>query len=506
MNLPMPVPLPTGSDSLPPLGGRLFLLYRAAWWALLVSAIAAVISTWIDPAPVSAAILVPRLAKSAVLITVSALLFRRRSRDPVAAMLSIAFLLWTVSSSIDFASATNWPAFIDRVRFLFFALALLLFPDGAWRNRWVRTIALAIVATFLLGIAESLGGLPTSFFLPIAIACVVAALAVLRARYRSLGDGTARQQLKWVTLGLFAGISLILSARAGAALTAGMAMPLIGSVLLEAAFQSGIIILALGFLVSLLKYRLYDAEAAISRSAIYAVLTLSLVAIFAACEALIELLGQRYLGSNIGSISGAVAAAIAAVLLTPLHGRITGWAEHYFQRDLVLLKEELPALLAALAAGSSVKRLAAVVLPKIEQAVQSTRLALLVDGQTVASEGIAGARAKDLLRHWTPAEPAGAIVRDDDGPFPLGLALRCPFGTVRGWLLLGPRPDGSTYGRDDIDALTEIAPLLQQTLFLIAEREADDRRNRARQRALSRTLASLSQRLAMLEENGAGLS
>lgn len=502
----MPAPLPTGPSGLPQLGGRLFVLYRLAWWALLAAALSAVGFAWIGSASASPAILLPRLAKSIVLITVSAILFRRRCRDPVAAMLSVAFLLWTVSSSIDFASATGWPALIDRLRFLFFAMALLMFPDGDWQGRWIRPIGIAIIATFLLGAAETLGILPSRLFLPIAIACVVAALAVMRARYRSLEPGTARQQLKWVTLGLFAGISLILSARAGAALTAGMAMPLIGSVLLEAMFQSGIVVLALGFLVSLLRYRLYDAETAISRSAIYAALTLSIVGIFAACEALIELLGQRYLGSNIGSISGAVAAAIAAVLLTPLHGRITSWAEHFFQHDLVELKESLPDLLTALAASSSIKRLAKAVLPRIEQAVQSTRMALLIDGRLVASQGIALASARRLLNDWDLQGATGTIVRNDDGPFPLGVALRCPFGAVRGWLLLGPRPDGSTYGRDDIDALAEIAPPLQRTLFLVAEREAGDRRNQARQQALSRTLATLNRRLAMLEGSEARLS
>ena len=38
----VPVPLPTGTTSLPPLGGRLFAAYRLAWWLLLFAALAAV--------------------------------------------------------------------------------------------------------------------------------------------------------------------------------------------------------------------------------------------------------------------------------------------------------------------------------------------------------------------------------------------------------------------------------------------------------------------------------
>ena len=82
-------------------------------------------------------------------------------------------------------------------------------------------------------------------YLPIAIGCVLAGLAALFARYRSTEAGVQKQQLKWVTLGLVVGIALILSARAGAELTAGMAMPMIGTVAIEGLFQLGIIVLAL---------------------------------------------------------------------------------------------------------------------------------------------------------------------------------------------------------------------------------------------------------------------
>lgn len=496
----VPVALPSDTTSLPPLGGRLFFAYRSIWWLLLAAALIAVANSWIEPSA-RLEILALRLAKAAILVVVATILFRRRPRDPVAALLSLAFLLWTISSSIDFANASIWAELVDRCRFLLFALALLLFPDCEWRAGWTRPTALTIVATFLLGLAEAVGLIASSLYLPIAIGCVLAALVALLARYRSTEPGVQKQQLKWVTLGLVVGIALILSARAGAKLAAGMPMPMIGTVAIEGLFQLGIIVLALGFLVSLLRFRLYDAETAISRSAIYAALTLSLIGTFAACEALIELLGQRYFGSSIGSISGAAAAAVAAILLTPLHGRISSWAEEYFQHDLAVLKQELPDLLLTLSAGASVKHLARAVLPRIEQAVQSTRIALLVDGRLVASQGIAISSARSLLKNWRPPEAIGPIDRDDGNAFPLRMPLRCPFGSVRGCLFFGPRPDGSFYGRDDLEALTAIAPPLQRTLFLVAEREAEDRGRRSQHRSLSRSIASLSERLTFLEQD-----
>lgn len=495
----MPAQLPTGTNSLPPLGGRLLAAYRLSWSLMLASAIGVVGLSWID-AVAAPEILALRLAKSAVLIAVSVILFRRRSRDAIAAMLSLAFLLWTISSSIDFAAAPAWQAMLDRFRFLFFALALLLFPDGQWQPRWTQPLAALIAATFLLGVAEASGIIATRFYLPIAIGCVLAALAALLARYRSLSPGTQKQQLKWVTLGLFGGISLILLARSGVALTAGMTMPAAGAVLLEGLFQLGVMLLAIGFLISLLRYRLYDAEAAISRSAVYAALTLTLVGTFAASEALIELLGQRLFGMAIGNVSGAIAAAVAAMMLTPLHGRINRWAEQHFQHDLAILKSELPDLLAVLSSSASVEQLAGAVLPQIERGVHATRMALLVDGELAGAHGISPAAAVGLLRGWNPPEPVELLSRDDEDPFPLRMALRCPLGRVRGWLLLGPRPDGSFYGKDDLEALTEIARPLQRTLVLVAEREAELVRHRSIIRDLNRSIAALSHRLDRVEQ------
>lgn len=494
----VPVQLPAGTTSLPPLGGRLFAAYRLTWWLLLSAASAAVAWSWIEPTA-SPEILVLRLAKSAVLVAVATILFRRRSRDPVAAMLSLAFLLWTTSSSIDVAAASTWAALVDRCRFLLFALALLLFPGGEWRPGWTRPTALIIVATFLLGVAEATGLIASSFYLPVAIGCVLAALGALLARYRATEVGVQKQQLKWATLGLVVGIALILSARAGTAFTTGMTMPIIGMIAIEGLFQLGIIVLALGFLISLLRYRLYDAEAAISRSAAYAGLTLALVGTFAASEAIIQTLGQRYFGAGVGDLSGGIAAAIAAVLLTPLHSRISHWAEQHFQHDLAMFKQELPDLLMTLSAGASVKRLAATVLPRIEQGVQATRIALIVDNRPVAAQGINLTSARALLKGRRPPATAELIGRDDEESFPLHMALRCPLGSVRGWLLLGPRPDGSFYGKDDIEALTAIAPPLQRTLFQVAEREREESRRMASNRELRRALELVSARLSALE-------
>jgi hypothetical protein len=396
---------------------------------------------------------------------------RSRRRYP-----ALAFLCWTITSSVDFTSAAVLPMVLDRLRFLLFALALLLFPDGKWRPRWTRSVAAVSSLVFVLGVLEAGGVLPTRLFLPLAIGCVLCAILSLVLRYRRTLSETQQQQLKWVALGLVAGVSLILSARGGAVLAGpGLAF--------EAMFQLGIIIVALGFLVPLLRYRLYDAEAVISRSIGYAVLTAALVATFAGSEALIEMLGQQYLGSGVGQVSGSMAAALAAVLLAPLNDRISNWAEQRFQLDLVQLKSRLPDLLAAIPASWSPRQIGNAVLPRITEAIHATSAAIVVSGKVIAAEGL-------------PVRE----VRHSGGKFPLELPIRCHFGELRGAILIGPRPDGSSYGKDETAAVEAVLPALSRALLASLASGGSRRRTRDFQRCVTRRLQEMSARLDVLEQ------
>jgi hypothetical protein len=426
-------------EGLPPLGGRLFLAYRIAWCALAVAAAAAAVFGISGNAPF--AVLAVRLIKTLVVGTAATLLLFRRSRDPVAAILALAFLCWIVTSSVEFTSGAMLPVLLDRLRFLLFAFALLLFPDGRWSSRWPRFVAAASLATFVLGLAESFNLTGTHLFLPSAILCVVAAISSLVQRYRRVTDEVQEQQLKWVAWGLVVGVGAILAARAGAKVGAGSALAF------DILFQLGIIIIAIGFLVPLVRYRLYDAETVISRSAALAGLTGALVATFAGSEALIEAVGQQYLGASGSNGSGAIAAAVAAVLLAPLHGKISNWAEARFQTDLVKLKTELPELLADFPLSWRPDEVGQAALPLIADSVHADWAALDFNGRRIAffqreGAGRAGDRSAEALR----------------------MPLVCRLGAKTGALIIGRRPDGTSLGSDEREALREILSPLHRRL------------------------------------------
>ena len=77
------------------------------------------------------------------------------------------------------------------------------------------------------------------------------------------------------------------------------------------------------------------------------------------------------------------------------------------------------------------------------------------------------------------------------------MLLRCPFGTVRGQLLLGRRPDGSIYGAHELTALGVIAPALRQGLFSTKRRDDEKARERRDFDAIQRRVDELS---ALLEQ------
>src|ERR1043165_7364756 len=87
--------------SLPQLSGRLLWTYRLIWCVLAIAA-AAVFAWAILHPGMQPALFIIRLVKAIVVVAVSAILLRRRHRDPVAALLSLAFLTWAITSSFEF--------------------------------------------------------------------------------------------------------------------------------------------------------------------------------------------------------------------------------------------------------------------------------------------------------------------------------------------------------------------------------------------------------------------
>lgn len=439
-------------------------------------------------------------------LTTALLLFLRRSSDPVAALIALG----AVWGAIDPAALLpSLPALIvsvsqQIVNILFFT-SFLTFPDGHFRPRWARTAAIVGVAASLalVWVEQSAGasGVLRLVLSLIWLGLIVAVTAATVTRYRTTAPGVAKQQIKLAIFGFVTGFLCFLigsccflaqnsvdseAARAWLMLIAALAP------------QLGNVFIAAGLLVSLLRYRLYDADATISRSVAYGTLTLALLAIFAGTEKIIEVLGEEYFGESLGALAGGIGAALAAVMIVPLHHRVSHWAEKRFRKQLIKLRHGLPLLVGDLRETAGLERIAAAALDEVTAGVRASRAALLV-GETVESaRGIDVAEVEAWRLGWTPATHAGLDCDRSDPLFPMRVPLEAEGCGHVGWLLLGPRPDGSFYGKDERAALAEIADPVARAVEIVKVR-------RMRETQIDGVLASIMERLTSVEQAIAGI-
>jgi len=284
----------------------------------------------------------------------------------------------------------------------------------------------------------------------------------------------ARRQWRWAMIGFVIGMLLLTAAALlynayldhhqdfATALWSWIVTPLIVAVPLT--------IIVAGVVLSVLRYRLYDTQAAVSRSVLLGVLTLTLLAIFTGSEKIIEVIGERYFDESMGSLAGAVGAAFAAVAIVPLHHRLSHWVEDRFRKNLIHLRHDLPPLLTELGETSDPNSVALTVLDHLEHGLHATRGAVIAKGRVLAVRGI---DASDVVLPFNEVAPArvGALsVQKRDPLFPLRIPLAADSDHL---LLLGARPDASLYDRQERELLSDIAAPLAQAL-----RVSDDRTRR----------------------------
>lgn len=439
-------------------------------------------------------------AQNFIFLAGAALLFRRRAGDSVVALLATGFVLGAGLDLVNLVTLSELGekliSLIDGLAFTFVLVGITVFPSGRFDPKWSLLILLAPVVAVAPFLPEAWSSLilrqeTLSVFVAISIAAVV-------RRFFLLPAGPQRQQIKWAVLG-FAIFAVLFVFRAALAYvdtlisdnTAHFALLVLAQVSGTGAYLA----LVGGLLVSLLRYRLYDADAAISRSAVYGALTLGLVAIFSGSEKLVELLGEEFFGEQVGPAAGAIAAGLAALFLVPMHHRLTAWAERRFQRDLLRLRTRLPERLRDLQLTSTPEALADVALAAVCAGVRATRAAILlpeVDGWRLAA--LRGVSDEDAAV-WL-AETAAPESPARDSLFPAAWRLADADEPPSGVLVLGPRPDGSLCGKDERETLEGIAEPLGRALAVALARSTQEAMREADRQSLHERMAGLEADLA----------
>ena len=408
------------------------------------------------------------------LIWAAWILHRRNSRDAVSSVLSLAILLMigselpssTFLASIDVPRAVQ-VAIYDLGNVLLIA-GILLFPHGRLTPRLAAVVASAPLLMFLQGRAYE------AFFLILLILGVLIQVRSLRTAESS----DLRQQIRWALFG-FTGYAIFKAISYGSDLfkysTGSFAAQLSFELTAGLTFGLSMLVLQLGLLVALIRYRLYDAEAIISRTATAAILTVAIGGTFAGVmEGIIT--GVQFLypdsqtGQELAAVGGAVA---AATLIEPLHRRTHAWAERRFHKALLEIRETVPELMRDTRDSAPLDEFLAEVLTKLIAGLLSVRGAIVLDNQVRQTVGISDSDVRRWLTEQTPQ--ADSKVLDcvpEDRLFPLRLEVETSTGAF-GWLLVGPRPDGSIPGNDEQEALEKIAATLGRSIRTVLSREEE---------------------------------
>jgi hypothetical protein len=460
--------------------------------------------------------LVVLFAAQLLQVAAAVLLFLRRAREPVPALFSLSLLL-IVGGSANLWIGLEAPALQPFVSLMLplgwcgLLLSVLLFPSGRLEPRWTRWVLIPIgvwtVASWVLDAGVAI--YPQAYLDLSGVALFAVAVVAQIQRYRPLPIGPQRQQVRWAMFGFGAAAFayaldlLLVTWRAQSDdPTVVTWLTRVHPVLVLVGYG----LLLGGLVVSLLRFRLYDAEMVISRSAGYAVMTLTLAATWAGAQQAIQVIFEDSFGQQ-QALSAGLAAALAAMLVTPIHQRAMRLAERIFQKALTDLRLRLPAMIGDLRETASADDLLATSLERIHAGVRSSRGAVLLPGRrgwkTAAAHGTTPAAVAAWLRD-DPLAAAHPTIQRHDPVFPLRLPLEIREGgrvETIGWLLLGPRPDGSFFQRDELETLRELADPIARSVRIAVVRTQRDQALRSELEGLKAELKTLR---ALVERQGSG--
>jgi hypothetical protein len=417
------------------------------------------------------------LLACAALLACSVLLALRRPNDPVAMLMALAFvgMAATIDPPLQFWMWTDQAFVLDIIGAIFFyvlLIALSAFPDGVFSPRFLRwLIPLGIPLAIFVSIPdidEDLQG----------ITGVVALLAVLGgqvARFRKQPSGIVRQQLKWAGFGFGAGLALVLAAVVLAAALGddpSQYTPLLSLAVLLL-FSCGMAVIALGLLIALLRFRLWEADTVITRSAAYAVVTLFVGVVWAVSSDLVKLIIPQLIGRESEAGASTVGAMVAAGIFSPTQSVVLGWTRRRFGGPLDQIRSAAKRL-KSWGMTEAPQEVATRALAIIDQAVHPNASAILLDTplsqELIAAREASSADDPRLIERLTLADDESSV----------------------GTLLIGRRSDGNRYNWQELEAISEIVPSLAEALRVSRGRFARDS-------LMQQRLDEMAARLAQLE-------
>jgi signal transduction histidine kinase len=385
-----------------------------------------------------------QVAFALVCLALAALIAHRRPDDATALFVSLLLVLLgttnhpNMQALVERRPALTVPATLGV--FLAFASIVVLmfvFPDGRVVPSWARIPVGACVAALLIGWFSPGSSLAEpSDITGVAVMCGFGAGVLAQGyRYRRVSGAVQRRQIRWVVFGTAVAAALQIGLMVADSVFPSLTRPGVPALVWHSTFFTGV---TLGYLlvpitisIAILRYRLWDIDAVISRTLVYGALTAVVGGLYVL---IVGGLGTLLHGRGDLLISLA-ATGLVAVLFAPLRARLQRGVNRLMYGD----RDDPYAVLSRLGQRLEATLAPEAVLPTIVQTV------------------------KDALRI-----PFAAIeIRRADGPSlvasagqPGGEAARLPLvyrGELVGELVLGVRAGEQAFGAADRRLLGDLA-------------------------------------------------
>jgi hypothetical protein len=326
-------------------------------------------------------------------VLIAVIVFARKPDDRVAMFVSLA-LMTLVTVLIR---PVNSMALLDQsLRLPYLAILclgsssvvvfLFLFPDGRFVPRWTRWLSLVWVLGliwwyFSPAVLDGPGP-STTRALPIVVVLLFLATGLLAQGYRywRVSDQTAKQQTKWVVLGLALGAQgLLWFSFLAPILYPAFERPGLARVFYIVVgipiFYASIVLLPASIGLSILRFRLWDIDGLINRTLVYAILTAVIAILYGASI----ILGQqvfRLLAGERSAFFIAISTLAIAAMFQPLRRRVQTFVDRRFSRSHYEATRTLTAFAATMRDEVDITRLADDLVRVVEDTMRPSHVSL----------------------------------------------------------------------------------------------------------------------------------
>ena len=271
-----------------------------------------------------------------VCFALAALIFRRKSEEPMALFVAVMLALLGAfySGSAQALDALNpvlgWAgSVVEELTTLFIFLSFFLFPDGRFVPHWTRYVAaVLVVLTIPLALFPDTpfgqDNWPDLFYLLYMAGWFFVGVFAQIYRYRRVSSPIERQQTKWVAFGLTVAIAGYLGIFVLGAFFLTLEPGSLAYLLVVAlGTHLFLLFIPLSIAIAILHYRLWDIDLIIRRSLVIGPLLTILTVVFELATQLLLPFIFQFIPplEDSSSIKTVVSVLIVVVLFKPLHAR-----------------------------------------------------------------------------------------------------------------------------------------------------------------------------------------